>query len=192
MSKTNIITIGYNCEATHEPWIHISCRIGSVMRCHDEDRFRSCHFFVLLFELTPCFTMMMMRLAMPLQHTQISRFLQGRGRRALSAAPILPKVLVANRGEIACRVLRTCRRLRIPTVAIYSVTDGPYALHAQMADEAYLIGSGPSPRESYLLKDQVLDIAMQANVAAIHPVREFVFCIPVVLYCSMFTDSVLV
>lgn len=88
----------------------------------------------------------------------------------LSTAPILPKVLVANRGEIACRVLRTCRRLGIPTVAVYSVADGPQALHAQLADEAYLIGSGPSPRESYLLQDQMLEIATRSGAAAIHPV----------------------
>lgn len=92
-------------------------------------------------------------------------------RSSTSAAPILPKVLVANRGEIACRVLRTCRRLGIPTVSIYSNADGPQALHAQMADEAYLIGSGPSPRESYLLQNQVLDIATRSGAAAIHPVR---------------------
>ena len=91
-------------------------------------------------------------------------------RKLSSAAPIIPKVLVANRGEIACRVLRTCRRLGIPTVAVYSVADGPQALHAQMADEAYLIGSGPTPRESYLLQDHVLDIATRCGAAAIHPV----------------------
>ncbi|GKY91623.1 methylcrotonoyl-CoA carboxylase subunit alpha, mitochondrial [Mayamaea pseudoterrestris] len=95
-------------------------------------------------------------------------------RRLLSAGaaisePILQKVLVANRGEIACRVLRTCRKLGIPTVAIYSVADGPNALHARMADEAYLIGSGPTPRESYLLQNEVLEIASQSGAAAIHP-----------------------
>jgi 3-methylcrotonyl-CoA carboxylase alpha subunit len=95
-------------------------------------------------------------------------------RLSASTSPILDKVLVANRGEIACRVLRTCRRLGIPTVAVYSVADGPHALHAQMADEAYLIGSGPSPRESYLLQDQVLDIATRSGAAAIHPVRFYI------------------
>jgi hypothetical protein len=63
------------------------------------------------------------------------------------------KVLIANRGEIACRVIRTCRELNIPTVALYSVADGPQSLHASMADEAYLIGTCPYPSESYLLQD---------------------------------------
>lgn len=89
--------------------------------------------------------------------------------RVMSTKVDLDKVLVANRGEIACRVLRTCKRLGIPTVALYSVADGPNALHATMADESYLIGSGPSPRDSYLLQDQVLDIAQHAGASAIHP-----------------------
>ena len=101
-------------------------------------------------------------LSRPFQNALLHRY--------FSSAPILPKLLVANRGEIACRVLRTCRRLGIPTVAVYSVTDGPQALHARMADEAYLVGSGPTPRESYLLQDQVLDIATRSGAAAIHPV----------------------
>jgi 3-methylcrotonyl-CoA carboxylase alpha subunit len=79
------------------------------------------------------------------------------------------KVLIANRGEIACRVIRTCRQLQIPTVALYSVADGPHALHASMADEAYLIGTGPHPSESYLLQDQVLEIALKSGAQGIHP-----------------------
>lgn len=83
--------------------------------------------------------------------------------------PAISKVLVANRGEIACRVIRTCQRLGIPTVAVYSVADGPGALHAQMADEAVCIGDGPSPADSYLRQNELIDICAQHQVHAIHP-----------------------
>jgi 3-methylcrotonyl-CoA carboxylase alpha subunit len=89
--------------------------------------------------------------------------------RSFSSSIDLDKVLVANRGEIACRVLRTCKQMGIPTVALYSVADGPEALHARMADESYLIGTGPSPADSYLLQDEVLKIAQQSGACAIHP-----------------------
>lgn len=79
------------------------------------------------------------------------------------------KVLIANRGEIACRVIRTCRQMGIPTVALYSVADGPHCLHASMADEKYQIGNGPHPTESYLLHDDVLEIAQRSGAQAIHP-----------------------
>eukprot|EP00521_Asterionellopsis_glacialis_P007187 CAMPEP_0195289268 /NCGR_PEP_ID=MMETSP0707-20130614/5617_1 /TAXON_ID=33640 /ORGANISM="Asterionellopsis glacialis, Strain CCMP134" /LENGTH=776 /DNA_ID=CAMNT_0040349255 /DNA_START=36 /DNA_END=2366 /DNA_ORIENTATION=+ len=79
------------------------------------------------------------------------------------------KVLIANRGEIACRVIRTCRRMGIETVALYSSGDGPNALHASMADEAYCIGTGPSATDSYLLGNDVIDIARQSGAQAIHP-----------------------
>ena len=84
-------------------------------------------------------------------------------------SPNISKVLVANRGEIACRVIRTCQRFNIPTVALYSVADGPQALHARMADEAFLIGNGPSPQESYLRQDEVLRICQENGVQGIHP-----------------------
>lgn len=86
-----------------------------------------------------------------------------------SSSPLFDKVLIANRGEIACRVIRTCRDLGIPTVALYSVADGPNALHAKNADEAYQIGFGSSPNESYLLQDEVLEIAQKSGAKAIHP-----------------------
>lgn len=91
------------------------------------------------------------------------------------------KVLIANRGEIACRVIRTCRNLGIPTVALYSNADGPDCLHAQMADEAYLIGTGPHPSASYLLQDDILEIAKATGAQAIHPgygflSENFLFC----------------
>lgn len=82
---------------------------------------------------------------------------------------LFDKVLIANRGEIACRVIRTCRRLGIRTVAVYSNADGPESLHASMADEAYQIGVGPSPSESYLRGNEILDVALQCGAQAIHP-----------------------
>jgi 3-methylcrotonyl-CoA carboxylase alpha subunit len=83
--------------------------------------------------------------------------------------PALSKVLIANRGEIACRVIRTCRQWGIPTVAIYSSADGPNALHCRMADECYLVGTGPTASESYLDSDAILEICEQTRADAIHP-----------------------
>ncbi len=77
------------------------------------------------------------------------------------------KVLIANRGEIACRVIRTCRRLAIRTVAVHSSVDA-HALHVEMADEAYLIG-GPRPAESYLRGDKIIEVAKSCGAQAIHP-----------------------
>ena len=71
----------------------------------------------------------------------------------------IDKVLIANRGEIACRVIRTCQKLDIPSIALYSNIDGPNSLHARMADESYQIGTGPDPTQSYLLQNDVIDIA---------------------------------
>src|SRR5512138_1945459 len=77
------------------------------------------------------------------------------------------KVLVANRGEIAVRIIRACRELGIGTVAVYSEVDRS-ALHVRHADEAYLLGPAPS-RESYLRLEKILEIARKAEVDAIHP-----------------------
>ncbi|MGZ5036050.1 MAG: acetyl-CoA carboxylase biotin carboxylase subunit [Usitatibacter sp.] len=77
------------------------------------------------------------------------------------------KVLVANRGEIACRVMRTCRRLAIRTVAVHSSIDA-HALHVEQADEAYLIG-GPRPVDSYLRGDTIVEVAKACGAQAIHP-----------------------
>jgi 3-methylcrotonyl-CoA carboxylase alpha subunit len=77
------------------------------------------------------------------------------------------KILIANRGEIACRVIRTCNRMGIRTVAVFSEADAN-AMHVQQADEAFLIG-GPRPVDSYLKGDKIIEIAKKSGAEAIHP-----------------------
>lgn len=79
----------------------------------------------------------------------------------------IKKLLVANRGEIAIRVMRTCREMGIRTVAVYSDADRN-ALHVRYADEAYRLGPPPS-RESYLLADKIIEICKEHQVDAVHP-----------------------
>jgi len=87
------------------------------------------------------------------------------------------KILIANRGEIACRVIRTARRLGIATVAVYSEADRG-AMHIDLADEAWPIGppprdkpvgSRPTAQESYLNIDAIVDAARSSGAEAVHP-----------------------
>lgn len=77
------------------------------------------------------------------------------------------KILIANRGEIALRVMRTCKKLGIQTVAVYSEAE-EQALHVRLADEAYCIGK-PRVNESYLNIDTIIDVAKRSRAEAIHP-----------------------
>src|SRR5437870_11917425 len=77
------------------------------------------------------------------------------------------RILIANRGEIACRIIKTARRMGIETVAVYSEADRD-ALHVEMADEAVLIGP-PAAAESYLAVDKIMDACRKTAARAVHP-----------------------
>lgn len=93
--------------------------------------------------------------------------------RYLSAQPfprtrnVIDKILIANRGEIACRVIKTARKLGVQTVAVYSDAD-VHSLHVAQADEAYHIGAAAST-QSYLCGNKIIEIAKRAGCQAIHP-----------------------
>ena len=77
------------------------------------------------------------------------------------------KILIANRGEIAVRVLRACKEMGIRTVAVFSEVDRK-ALHTRYADEAHCIGPAPA-RESYLVIEKIIDADKRTGAEAIHP-----------------------
>ena len=77
------------------------------------------------------------------------------------------KILIANRGEIACRVIKSARKMGIATVAVYSEADKD-ARHVEMADEAVCIGPPPS-KESYLVMDKIIAACKQTGAEAVHP-----------------------
>ena len=78
------------------------------------------------------------------------------------------KILIANRGEIAVRIIRACKEMGVATVAVYSEAD-QNALHVALADQSYCIG-GPEASESYLNEDQIISTALLAGAQAIHPI----------------------
>ena len=80
---------------------------------------------------------------------------------------MIKKMLIANRGEIAVRIIRVCREMEIETVAVYSVADKE-ALHTQLADEAVCIG-GASSEDSYLNMESIISAAVTHGADAIHP-----------------------
>ncbi|OYX83049.1 MAG: acetyl/propionyl-CoA carboxylase subunit alpha, partial [Azorhizobium sp. 32-67-21] len=77
------------------------------------------------------------------------------------------KILIANRGEIACRVIKTARKMGIKTVAVYSDADKD-ALHVEMADEAVHIGPAPAA-QSYLIAEKIIEACKQTGAQAVHP-----------------------
>src|SRR5436853_4326787 len=77
------------------------------------------------------------------------------------------RILIANRGEIACRIIRTARRLGIQTIAVYSEADQE-ALHVDLADDAVLIGPAPAS-QSYLVIEKIIAACKQSGAEAVHP-----------------------
>ena len=83
------------------------------------------------------------------------------------------KILIANRGEIALRVIRTCRKLGVGTVAVYSDVDFR-SPHVREADEAIYLGPAPAS-QSYLVKEKIIEATLSCNCQAIHPGYGFLF-----------------
>lgn len=98
---------------------------------------------------------------------------------------LFDKILIANRGEIACRIIRTARRLGIKTVAVYSDADR-YSEHVSMADEAIYIGGSPAT-ESYLRGDKIVKACLDTQAKAVHP--GYGFLSENLTFCQLCTDS---
>ena len=81
---------------------------------------------------------------------------------------VFDKVLIANRGEIACRIIKTCRNLDVGTVAVYSPAEGK-PLHAELADECYVLPERETPAGAYLDAESIVDLAASSGADAIHP-----------------------
>jgi 3-methylcrotonyl-CoA carboxylase alpha subunit len=99
--------------------------------------------------------------------------------------PLFDKILIANRGEIACRVIRTARKLGVQTVAVYSDADR-YSEHVKMADEAIYIGESPSA-QSYLRGDKIIEACKQTGAKAVHP--GYGFLSENLEFCQMCEDA---
>ncbi|WP_252178912.1 biotin carboxylase N-terminal domain-containing protein [Endozoicomonas sp. 4G] len=101
------------------------------------------------------------------EKTAVSEKTAMRSNNNLKSVKHFDKILIANRGEIACRVIKTAKKLGITTVAVYSDADYQ-ALHKNLADEAYYIGPSPAP-ESYLCTDKLIEVVKQSGAQAVHP-----------------------
>src|SRR5690606_28736066 len=97
----------------------------------------------------------------------IFRFAPQSGQGSGQVGAMFKRILIANRGEIACRIIRTARRLGIETVAVHSEADRN-ALHVEMADMAVAIGPPPAA-QSYLLIDRIIEACRESGAEAVHP-----------------------